>query len=172
MCKGAQSWAKGSQAAFLQSIPTGRHSSCPGGQALPTIPISKEQLKIGTVAQSRSTDNIGKVTMASQGEIAAVEVYTTNEPVMAKEIEYKGMLLVSKVKSSNMFSNIGSGSKVRIKGLSKLTSDIREELLLELREKAVQAGANAIVGLRMETNSLFEGVLDMVVYGTAVYFQR
>ena len=110
--------------------------------------------------------------MASQGEIAAVEVYTTNEPVMAKEIEYKGMLLVSKVKSSNMFSNIGSGSKVRIKGLSKLTSDIREELLLELREKAVQAGANAIVGLRMETNSLFEGVLDMVVYGTAVYFQR
>ena len=35
-----------------------------------------------------------------------------------------------------------------IKGLSKLTSDIREELLWELREKAVQAGANAIIGLR------------------------
>ena len=27
-------------------------------------------------------------------------------------------------------------------------SDIRNELLLELREKAVKAGANAIVGLR------------------------
>ena len=35
-----------------------------------------------------------------------------------------------------------------IKGLTKLTADIREELLWELREKAVQAGANAIVGLR------------------------
>merc|ERR1712202_67520 len=46
--------------------------------------------------------------MASQGEIAAVEVYTTNEPAMAKQVEYKGMLLASKVKSRNMFSDIGS----------------------------------------------------------------
>ena len=76
-----------------------------------------------------------------------------------------------------------------MKGLSMLTSDLRDELLQELKEKAVQAGANAIVGLRldqsmivlkisnfcyvrMETNTIFEGVLDMVVYGTAVYFQR
>ena len=35
-----------------------------------------------------------------------------------------------------------------IKGLSKLTADVREELLLELREKAVEAGANAVVGVR------------------------
>jgi len=114
--------------------------------------------------------------MASQGEVAAVEVYTTNEPVMVKNMEYKGMLLASKVKSRNMFSDIGSGFKSlvggEIKGLSKLTADIREELLWELKEKAVQVGANAIIGLRMETNSIFEGVLDMVVYGTAVFFER
>ena len=47
--------------------------------------------------------------MASQGEIAAVEVYTTNEPCMAKDVQYKGMILVSKNKSRNMFSDIGSG---------------------------------------------------------------
>ena len=47
--------------------------------------------------------------MATQGEVAAVEVYTTNEPVMAKDIQYKGMILVSKNKSRNMFSDIGSG---------------------------------------------------------------
>ena len=28
-CEGAQSWPKGSQAAFLQNIPLGRHNSCP-----------------------------------------------------------------------------------------------------------------------------------------------
>jgi len=39
-----------------------------------------------------------------------------------------------------------------IKGLSKLTSDLRDELLWELKEKAVQAGANAIVGLRFDQN--------------------
>ena len=47
--------------------------------------------------------------MASQGEISAVEVYTTDTPCMAKEVQYKGMILVSKNKSRNMFSDIGSG---------------------------------------------------------------
>ena len=90
--------------------------------------------------------------MASQGEVAAVEVYTTNEPSMAKDVQYKGMILVSKNKSRNMFSDIKSEFKSlvggEIKGLSKLTSDLRDELLWELKEKAAQAGANAVVGLR------------------------
>merc|ERR1712066_128069 len=114
--------------------------------------------------------------MASQGEISAVEVYTTNEPVMAKQIHYKGMILVSKNKSRNMFSDIGSGFKSlvggEIKGLSKLTSDLRDELLWELKEKAAQAGANAVVGLRVETNTIFEGVLDMVVYELQSIFRE
>merc|ERR1711892_1151661 len=48
-CEGAQSWAIGSQTAFLQSVPTGRHSSCPGGEAVSPVPTSKEQLRMGTV---------------------------------------------------------------------------------------------------------------------------
>ena len=48
-CIGAQAWAKGSQGVYLQSIPTGRHDQCPGGEALPTAPTNKEQLKMGTV---------------------------------------------------------------------------------------------------------------------------
>ena len=51
-----------------------------------------------------------------------------------------------------MFSDISSGFKSlvggEIKGLSKLTSNIRDELLYELKEKAATLGANAIVGLR------------------------
>ena len=90
--------------------------------------------------------------MASQAQIQAVEVYTTNEPCMSKSLEYKGLVLASKVKSRNMFSDIGSGFKSlvggEIKGLSKLTSDIRDELLWEIKEKAANIGANAVVGLR------------------------
>jgi len=110
--------------------------------------------------------------MASHGEIAAVEVYTTNLPCMAKDVQYKGMILVSKNKSRNMLSENGLGFKSSAKGEIKLISDLRDELIWELKEKAVQAGANAIVGLRMETNTIFGSVLDMVVYGTAVYFQK
>ena len=62
--------------------------------------------------------------------------------------------MASKVKSRNAFSDIGSGLKSlvggEIKGLSKLTRDVREELLRELKETAAELGANAIVGLRWE----------------------
>ena len=67
-------------------------------------------------------------------------------------MEYKGLVLASKVKSRNVFSDIGAGFKSmvggEIKGMSKLTSDLRDELLWELKEKAANIGANAVVGLR------------------------
>ena len=82
----------------------------------------------------------------------AVQVYTTNTPCGAVTQEYKGLVMASKVKSRNAFSDIASGFKSmvggEIKGLSKLTKDVREELLQELREKAAELGANAVVGLR------------------------
>ena len=90
--------------------------------------------------------------MASKAQIEAVEVYTTTEPCMSKSLQYKGLVLASKVKSRNMFSDIGSGFKSlvggEVKGLSKLTSDVRDELLWELKENAANIGANAVVGLR------------------------
>ena len=90
--------------------------------------------------------------MASQAQVQAVEVYTTNEPCMVKGMEYKGLVLASKVKSRNVFSDIGAGFKSmvggEIKGMSKLTSELRDELLWELKEKAANIGANAVVGLR------------------------
>ena len=71
--------------------------------------------------------------MASKAQIEAVEVYTTTEPCMSKSLQYKGLVLASKVKSRNMFSDIGSGFKSlvggEVKGLSKLTSDVKDELL-------------------------------------------
>ena len=53
-----------------------------------------------------------------------------------------------------------------------MVDNVREELINELKETAAEMGANAIVGLRMETNSVFDGVLDMVVTGTAIYFTK
>ena len=82
----------------------------------------------------------------------SVEVYTVNEPCGATSTQYKGLVIVSKVKSRNMFSDIGSGFKSmiggEIKGLSKLTADVRDELIAEIKEKAAELGANAVVGLR------------------------
>eukprot|EP00088_Acartia_fossae_P007401 TRINITY_DN13474_c0_g1_i1.p1 TRINITY_DN13474_c0_g1~~TRINITY_DN13474_c0_g1_i1.p1 ORF type:complete len:121 (+),score=17.24 TRINITY_DN13474_c0_g1_i1:30-365(+) len=104
--------------------------------------------------------------------VSQIEVFTYGESDLTRVTGYKGLIIVSKCKSRNMFSDIGSGFKSlvggEIKGLSKLTRDIREELLEELKEKAVEMGADTVLGLRMETNSVFDGVLEMVMYGTAV----
>merc|ERR1712210_66690 len=116
---------------------------------------------------------LGSSTQQRMGE---VETYTSLAPVGALTQEYKGLLVVSKVKSRNVFSDIGSGLKSmvggEIKGLSKLTSDVREELLVEIKQKAAEVGANAVVGIRMETNTIFDGCLDLVIYGTAIRFTR
>ena len=41
-----------------------------------------------------------------------------------------------------------------------------------IRQKAAEVGANAVVGIRMETNTIFDGCLDLVIYGTAIRFTR
>jgi uncharacterized protein YbjQ (UPF0145 family) len=75
-----------------------------------------------------------------------------------------------------MFSDIGAGFKSmvggEIKSLSKLTRDVRNELIAEAVEQAQAMGANAITGIRLETNTIFDGMLDIVMYGTAVYVRR
>ncbi len=40
----------------------------------------------------------------------------------------------------------------------------------EAMEQAKAMGANAITGIRLETSSVFEGVLDTVIHGTAIHY--
>ena len=88
----------------------------------------------------------------------------------------QGQFFSFQVKSRNMFADIGAGFKSmvggEIKGMSKLTRDTRNELIQEASEQALQMGANAITGIRIETNTIFDGTLDMVFYGTAVAVKR
>ena len=73
-------------------------------------------------------------------------------------------------------ADIGAGLKSivggELKGMSKLTRTTRDELIAEAKEKAKELGANAITGLRLETNSIFDGTIDIVLYGTAIKVQR
>ena len=44
--------------------------------------------------------------------------------------------------------------------------------IIRISFQARAMGANAIVGVRFECNTIFEGSLDVVLYGTAVAFER
>ncbi len=98
--------------------------------------------------------------------------------------------------SRNVFHDIGHHLKSKVggelKNLSKLGQEMRRDLvrntmishgkspqlksdLLQMHQaedECISMGANAIVGMRIETNSAFEGSVDMVLYGTAVWAKR
>ena len=57
-CEGAQSWPKGSQAAFLQNIPLGRHSSCPEGDLV----AATNNRNLGTVINQLEDDTRSEAT--------------------------------------------------------------------------------------------------------------
>ena len=59
-----------------------------------------------------------------------------------------------------------------VKNLDKLIDKMRAEVIEQAKGEAERLGANAIVGVRMETNSVLEGTLEVVLYGTAVKFVR
>jgi len=94
-------------------------------------------------------------------KLAAIQVYTTNEVVMGKAVEYKGLLV------ANMVNTIGKDNLAELSGMLKKT---RKDLLEELTLKAAKVDADAITGLKMEIHSVFDGTFNVVLYGTAVSF--
>jgi len=91
----------------------------------------------------------------------AIQVYTTDKVVIDKASEYLGMVSASKTKTIGK-SDIGQ--------LLKIQETTKDELLFELKEKAFDKNATAIAGLKIEIYSVFEGMLNMVLYGTLVSF--
>jgi len=51
---------------------------------------------------------------------------------------------------------------------AKLLEETRDEAMQAMIAEAEKLGANAIIGIRMTTNSITSGAAEMVVYGTAV----
>lgn len=51
---------------------------------------------------------------------------------------------------------------------AKLLEETRDEAMQAMIAEAERLGANAIIGIRMITNSITSGAAEMVVYGTAV----
>ena len=88
---------------------------------------------------------------------ALIKVYTTEELFMKNAAVNKGMIVVSKTKTIN---------REDVDALPTILQSLRENLLDEMKEKAFKENAQAIVGLKIEIHSVFEGILNMVLYGT------
>jgi uncharacterized protein YbjQ (UPF0145 family) len=79
-------------------------------------------------------------------------------------------------RSRNMFSNMGAGFKSIVGGelqaFTKLIEESREEAVQRLRARAAALGANAVVMMRFDNESIAQTAGGTIAYGTAVILEK
>ena len=100
-------------------------------------------------------------------------IVVTTEQIQGKEIKQViGVMSGGTVQSKNIGKDIGAGLKGLVGGEMKSYTQMMEETrnvaLQRLIDKASDAGANAIVGMRFMTSSIIQGASEVIADGTAV----
>jgi uncharacterized protein YbjQ (UPF0145 family) len=76
------------------------------------------------------------------------------------------------VRSRSIFGSIGASLQTLIGGNITILSDLcertREDAFNIMVKHAEALGANAIIGIRYESTEIFQGVTEVLCYGTAV----
>jgi uncharacterized protein YbjQ (UPF0145 family) len=55
---------------------------------------------------------------------------------------------------------------------TKMLAQSREQALDRLRDEALEAGANAVIALRITTSTVMAGAAEILAYGTAVVIEK
>lgn len=100
-------------------------------------------------------------------------ILTTLETVPGKEIiEHHGVVTGSTVRSKHAGRDIMAGLKNifggELRGYTELLEQSREESIKRMEMQAMEAGANAVLNIRLSTSSVTTGAAEVFAYGTAV----
>src|SRR5689334_10603490 len=99
-------------------------------------------------------------------------VVTTNDLPGYRIVRTVGLVRGITVRSRNVFGTIGGGLQSLVGGnlslFTTLAETSRKEALDLMVEHAEQQGANAVVGMRFDSNEITDGITEMLAYGTAI----
>lgn len=97
---------------------------------------------------------------------------TTSEVPGKKTISYIGFVKGSTVQSKNFARDFGASLKTlvggEIKAYTQMMNDARQIAIGRMVKEAEALGANAIIGMRLESSTVMAGASEMIAYGTAV----
>jgi len=105
-----------------------------------------------------------------------VIVTTTEEIPGHRIVRVLGIVYGSSVRAKSVASDIVAGLRTlfggEVKEYLRLLEEAREQAFNRMIEQALRAGANAVVGVRMMSSEIMQGVAEIVFYGTAVVVER
>lgn len=87
--------------------------------------------------------------------------------------QLKGLVKGSTVQSKHIGRESMTGLKTIVRGeikeYTEMLTEARQKAIERMEEQAKALGANAIIGMRLETCSVMQGASEIIAYGTAVY---
>lgn len=102
-------------------------------------------------------------------------VTTTHILQNTQSIQYLGVVSGEVILGVNAFKDVAAGFRNLVGGRSKAYEDEvvkgRQEALDEMSQRAIQMGANAVIGASFVITGLNQGMLIITVTGTAVIAQ-
>lgn len=108
--------------------------------------------------------------------ITRSDLYTINEVPGKKVIEVLGYVKGSTVQTKNIGRDFMAGLKSlvggEIVGYTQMMNDARKVATERLLKDAEALGANAVVGLRLQTSGVMGGAAEIIAYGTAIKFEE
>ena len=97
---------------------------------------------------------------------------TTDTIADHKIIRTLGLVRGSTVRAKHIGTDIVAGLRNLVGGeiasYSSLLAGAREQAIDRMCDEASRLGANAIIGIRIETSTIMGGASEIVAYGTAV----
>ena len=104
-------------------------------------------------------------------------IIATTEHVAGNEIDaHLGTVIGNTIRARHVGKDIQATFRTimggEIKEYTSMMAESREQALMRMKDRAVELGADAVVGVRFQTSMILSGTAELLVYGTAVRFRK